>query len=197
MTSTIPERRRAAPLAEQRDPDLPLVRAAQADGSAFEALYRRYLARVYSYAFYHVRDHHDAEDITERTFLSALDALPAFEERGATFRAWLFRIAHNALLNHVRGRSRRRTEQLESAAAYQAPDDVDATVARREDARRIWRAVSALPDERRRVVILRFVDELSSREIGEVLGRSEGAVRVLLHRALRDVARQLDRAPSD
>lgn len=173
------------------DPDITLVRAAKADAQAFDPLYRRYVARVYSYAFYHVRDHHDAEDITERAFLSALDALPAFEERGATFRAWLFRITHNALVNHVRSRSRRRTEQLETAAAHPAPDDVDATVARRDDARRVWRAVSALPEERRRVVVLRFVDELSSREIGEVLGRSEGAVRVLLHRALRDVARAL------
>ncbi len=191
MTSTNPDLRSPA-AAETRDPDLALVRAAQADAREFDALYRRYLARVYSYAFYHVRDHHDAEDVTERTFLSALDALPRFEERGATFRAWLFRIAHNALLNHVRGRSRRRTEQLETAMAQAAPDDVAAAVARRDDARRIWRAVSALPDERRRVVILRFVDELTSREIGEVIGRSEGAVRVLLHRALRDVARQLD-----
>ena len=179
------------------DPDLPLVRAAQADAEAFDPLYRRYVAPLYSYAFYHVRDHHDAEDITERAFLSALDALPAFEERGATFRAWLFRIAHNALMNHVRTRSRRRTEQLDTAVAYQSPDDVEATVARREDARRVWRAVGALPEERRRVVILRFVDELSSREIGDVLGRSEGAVRVLLHRALREIARELaDREPA-
>lgn len=176
------------------DPDLPLVRAAQADARAFDRLYRRYVAPVYSYAFYHLRDHHDAEDITERAFLSALDALPAFEERGATFRAWLFRIAHNALVNQMRTRSRRRTEPLDALAHQVAPDDVQASVARREDARRVWKAVSSLPEERRRVVILRFVDELSSREIGEVLGRSEGAVRVLLHRALREIARDLGEA---
>ena len=176
------------------DPDLALVRAAQADAQAFEPLYRRYVAPVYSYVFYHLRDHHDAEDITERTFLSALDALRAFEERGSTFRSWLFRIAHNALVNQLRTRSRRRTEQLDAALGHDAGDDVHATVARRDDARRVWRAVSRLAEERRRVVILRFVDELSSREIGEVLGRSEGAVRVLLHRALRDVARDLEDA---
>lgn len=185
------QRRARVHRASAGDPDLPLVRAAKADSRAFEPLYRRYLAPVYSYAFYHLRDHHDAEDITERAFLSALDALPAFEERGGTFRAWLFRIAHNALVNQIRTRSRHRTEPLDAIAQHAGPEDVHASVARREDARRVWRAVSSLPDERRRVVILRFVDELSSREIGEVLGRSEGAVRVLLHRALRDVAREL------
>lgn len=192
MTQRVPQPRSSQAAGAGRDPDLPLVRAAQADAAAFDPLYRRYVAPVYSYAFYHLRDHHDAEDITERAFLSALDALPAFEERGATFRAWLFRIAHNALVNHVRSRSRRRTESLDVVAGHAGPDDVQASVARRDDARRVWRAVHALPEERRRVVILRFVDELSSREIGQVLGRSEGAVRVLLHRALRDVARELE-----
>ena len=189
-----PESRTPYPAGSSGDPDLPLVRAAQADGQAFEALYRRYVAPVYSYAFHHLRDHHDAEDVTERAFVSALDALPDFEERGASFRAWLFRIAHNALANHLRGRSRRRTESLDLAATHEAEDDVHASVARREDARRVWRAVNALPEERRTVVILRFVDELSSREIGAVIGRSEGAVRVLLHRALRDVARHMGEA---
>ena len=173
------------------DPDLPLVAAAQADQRAFGALYRRYVAQVYSYAFYQVGDHLDAEDVTERTFVAALHALPLFEDRGSTFRSWLFRIAHNALANHLRSRSRRRTEQLDRALEQPAPDDVHGTVAQRDEARRVWHAVAALPPERRRVVLLRFVDELSSREIGEVLDRSEGAVRVLLHRALHDLARAL------
>ena len=189
MTAQRPLHRAAA--RRPVDPDLPLVRAAQLDPHAFDALYRRYVDRVYSYAFYQVRDHHDAEDITERTFLAALAGLPEFEDRGASFRSWLFRIAHNSLANHLRGRSRRRTEQLDRALEHEASDDVGATVTRREDARRVWRAVSELPEERRRVVLLRFVDELSSREIGEVLGRSEGAVRVLLHRALNEVAERL------
>ncbi|MFN2484827.1 MAG: RNA polymerase sigma factor [Candidatus Limnocylindria bacterium] len=179
---------------DQPDADAELVRAAQADRQAFGALYHRYLDRVYSYVYYQLGDHHDAEDVTERTFVAALDALDRFEERGSTFRSWLFRIAHNAMANQRRttSRSRSRTEQLDEALEHPAPDDVDATVQRRDDARRVWRAVAALPIERQRVVLLRFVDELSSREIGEVLGRSEGAVRVLLHRALREVADRLE-----
>ena len=178
---------------QRADTDVDLVRAAQLDREAFGALYRRYVDRVYSYAYYQLGDHHDAEDVTERTFVAALAAIGSFEERGATFRAWLFRIAHNAMANHLRSRQRHPTEDLERALDHPAPDDVDAAVVRRDEARRVWRAVSRLPTERQRVILLRFVDELSSREIGAVLDRSEGAVRVLLHRALREVADELER----
>ena len=82
-----------------RDPDMFDVLAAQRDRGAFDVLYRRYLDRVYSYAFYQLGDHHEAEDATERTFLSALSALDRFTDEGATFRAWLFRIAHNTIAN--------------------------------------------------------------------------------------------------
>jgi len=170
------------------------VRAAQADRAAFAVLYRRYLDRVYAYAFYQLGDHHDAEDATERTFLAALAALPAFRDEGSTFRAWLFRIAHNTVANVHRSRSRRRAVPLPDEFEPHAPDaDPASLVARAEEQRRILRAVTALPDDRRQVVLLRFVDGLSTAEICQVLDRSPGAVRVLQHRALRDLAQLLDR----
>jgi len=174
------------------DPDLPAVLAAQADREGFEVLYRRYLDRVYAYAFYQLGDHHDAEDATERTFLAALRALPEFRDEGATFRAWLFRIAHNTLANALRSRSRRRTEPLPEDLQRAAPDaDPAQLVARADERRRILAAVRRLPDDRRQVILLRFVDGLSTREIAQVLDRSPGAVRVLQHRALRELASQL------
>lgn len=192
MTSAEPLRAYTPGGRRRPDADADLVRAAQAEREAFGALYRRYVDRVYSYVYYQLGDHHDAEDVTERIFAAALDALPAFEDRGSTFRSWLFRIAHNTLVNQLRTRHRGRTERLEVALDQSAADDVDVTVERREEVRRVWRAVAELSPERRRVILLRFVDELTSREIGEVLGRSEGAIRVLLHRALREVADRLD-----
>jgi len=81
------------------DPDLEAVGAAQRDSAAFAALYRRYLDAVYSYAFYQLGDHHDAEDATARTFMAALRGLGSFRNEGASFRAWLFRIAHNTVAN--------------------------------------------------------------------------------------------------
>jgi RNA polymerase sigma-70 factor (ECF subfamily) len=174
------------------DADLDAVLAAQADRAAFAVLYQRYLDRVYGYCFYLLGDHHDAEDATERTFLAALRALPGFRDEGASFRAWLFRIARNTVLNARRGRIRRRTEPLPDSYDRAAPDsDPAGMVAQADELRRALRVVHELPDDRRQVILLRFVDGLSSREIGLVLDRSEGAVRVLLHRALRDLAARL------
>jgi RNA polymerase sigma-70 factor (ECF subfamily) len=176
----------------QADPDLADVLAAQRDRAAFAPIYRRYLDRVYAYAFYVLGDHHDAEDATERTFLAALNGIDGFRDEGATFRAWLFRIAHNVIANALRSRRRRRTAPLEAAPEPVAPDDPARLVARADELRRVRAALDTLSDERRQVIILRFVDGLSTREIGTVLGRSQGAVRVLQHRALRDLAARLE-----
>lgn len=173
------------------DPDLADVRAAQSDRAAFGALYRRYVDRVYGYAFYLLGDHHDAEDATERTFLAALAALDGFRDTGATFRSWLFRIAHNQLANALRGRKRQATVPIDDAREPIDGADPAQALAAADEARRLRRALATLSDDRRQVIVLRFVDGLSAREIGEVLGRSEGAVRVLQHRAVRELAARL------
>jgi RNA polymerase sigma-70 factor, ECF subfamily len=181
------------------DPDRSLVRAAQADPGQFDALYRKYLAQVYSFAYHELGDHHEAEDVTERTFLAALGALPRFRDEApseagpeaSTFRVWLFRIARNAISNHRRTLRRRPTQPLDAVAAIAAAEDVEGTAIARAEAGAAWAAVRRLPDDRRRAVELRFVEEMSTTEIAGVLGRSEGSVRVLLHRALRAVARDL------
>ncbi len=209
------------------DRDRTLVEAARHDPACFDALYRKYLPQVYSFAFYELRDHHAAEDATERVFMQALAGLPRFEERAdsftggwteadaaatapvpassgpaasaaetpsdaSTFRVWLFRIARNVIANERRRSQRRPVAPLEDASDLIAGGDVAEAAAAREAVSAAWQAVARLPEDRRRVVILRFVDELSTAEIAEILGRSEGAVRVLLHRALRSVAADLN-----
>ncbi len=178
------------------------MEAAQADPARFEALYRKYVAQVYSYAYYELRDRHEAEDATERTFLAALAHLARFEERArpddgdgaSTFRVWLFRIARNVVAERHRSRRRRPETPLDGAADIVAPLDLEGDVARRDEARTALAAIDRLPGDRRRALILRFVDEMSTAEIAGVLGRTEGAVRVLIHRALRSVARRPGRA---
>lgn len=177
----------------EQDPDLADVLAAQRDRGAFAALYRRYVERVYGYCFYLLGDHHDAEDATERTFLAALAAIERYRDEGATFRSWLFRIAHNQLANALRARGRDRTAPLDRLPEPSASHEDPARLAgMADDARRLRTAVGRLSEDRRQVIVLRFVDGLSTKEIGDVLGRSAGAVRVLQHRALRDLAATLE-----
>ncbi|HET7141722.1 MAG TPA: RNA polymerase sigma factor [Candidatus Limnocylindria bacterium] len=188
-----PSARRSAP-----DPDLADVAAARAERAAFATLYRRYLDRVYGYCFYQLGDHHDAEDATERTFMAALRGLDRFEDRGSTFRAWLFRIARNTVANAHRSRRRRRTEPLPDSFERPAPNaDPANLVALADELHAVRHAIAEMPDDRRQVIVLRFVDGLSTAEVAEVLDRSPGAVRVLLHRALRDLAARLARSPEE
>lgn len=183
------------------DRDRPVVEAAQRDPLAFDALYRRYLAQVYSYAYYELGDHHAAEDATEATFVAALTNLAGFQERArpadgdgaSTFRVWLFQIARNEIAGERR-RARRRPVEPIGETVIADPLNVEDDAVRHDQAREAWRAVGRLPGERRQAMVLRFVDELSTAEIAGVLGRSEGAVRVLIHRALRSVAKDLEGA---
>jgi RNA polymerase sigma-70 factor (ECF subfamily) len=191
----------AAPRLAHLDQDRPLVEAAKREPARFEALYRRYLARVYSYAYYELGDHHAAEDATEATFVSALTNLSRFEERArpadgegaSTFRVWLFQIARNEVAGERRRARRRPVEPIgETITAIVAdPLNVEDEAVRRDQARAAWRAVGRLPGERRQAMVLRFVDELSTAEIAGVLGKSEGSVRVLIHRAIKSVAKDL------
>ena len=187
------------------DRDRTLVEAARRDPARFDALYRKYLAQVYAFALYELADHHAAEDATERTFLRALAALPRFREQArpedgpeaSTFRVWLLRIARNVVANERRSRRRRPAASLDVALgaglAISDGTDLEADAVTRDEAAEALRALRTLPDDRRRALVLRFVDELSTAEIAGVLGRSEGAVRVLIHRALGSVARELGR----
>lgn len=183
------------------DRDRSLVEAARADPARFEALYRKYLAQVYNFAVYELGDHHEAEDATERTFLSALANLHRFEERApaadgedaSTFRIWLFQIARNVIAERRRGRRRRPESPLDLAATAADPMDVEGSAIVREEAAAAWGAVGRLEGDRRRAVVLRFVHEMTTTEIAAILERSEGAVRVLIHRALRSVADDLGR----
>lgn len=181
------------------DRDRGLVEAARRDPQQFDALYRRYLAQVYNFAFYELGDHHAAEDVTERTFLSALANLDRFEERArpadgegaSTFRVWLFRIGRNAIANERRRQRAHPSTAIETVHEIAAPADVESSAVARDEAAVAWRAVANLPADRRRAIVLRFVEEMSTAEIAGILGKSEGAVRVLIHRALRSLGREL------
>jgi RNA polymerase sigma-70 factor, ECF subfamily len=163
-------------------------RKAQLDRD-FSELYRAHLRDVYSYAYYRVGNHHDAEDLTEQTFLQAYRHFERAqrESDGRPLRPWLIRIAHNLAANYYRDRARRPTAALDDAGPLSAPHDTVQVVEGRDELQRILAGVEELPDDRREALIMRFALGMDNHEIARALGRSDGATKVLLHRAIRQL----------
>jgi RNA polymerase sigma-70 factor (ECF subfamily) len=157
--------------------------------AAFERLYKAHLRDVYSYSYYRVGNHHDAEDLTEQTFLQAYRHFERAqrESNGRPLRPWLIRIAHNLAANYYRDRSRRPQTPIDDAGLLSSPHTTEGLVEDREDLKRILEAVQELPDDRREALIMRFALGMDNREIARALGRTDGATKVLLHRAIRQL----------
>ena len=155
----------------------------------FSELYRSHLRDVYSYAYYRVGNHHDAEDLTEQTFLQAYRHFERAraESDGRPLRPWLIRIAHNLAANYYRDRARKPQTPIDDAGVISAPHTTEALVEDRDDLKRILECVQLLPDDRREALIMRFALGMDNREIARALGRTDGATKVLLHRAIRQL----------
>lgn len=162
-----------------------LVAQAQADPRAFGALYERYVNRIYNYVYHRVGNHHDAEDLTARTFYRALSHIDRYVSRGAPFSAWLYRIAHNLIANWHRDRARRQIIALDDVGPLASRHDgPQAQAEAKERNEALWRAIRRLSPDRQQLLILKFGEGLSNAEIGKLMGRSEGAIKSLYHRTL-------------
>ena len=155
----------------------------------FSDLYRAHLRDVYSYAYYRVGNHHDAEDLTEQTFLQAYRHYERAlrESDGRPLRPWLIRIAHNLAANLYRDRARKPQTPIDDAGVLAAAHTTETLVEHRDELNRILDCVNELPDDRREAVIMRFALGMDNREIARALGRTDGATKVLLHRAIRQL----------
>ena len=161
--------------------------------AAFEDLYRAHLRDVYSYAYYRVGNPHDAEDLTEQTFLQAYRHFDRArrESDGRPLRPWLIRIAHNLASNYYRDRSRRPQTSLEAADPVAARHGTEAIAEGREELRRVIENLDRLPDDRREALIMRFALGMDNREIARAMGRSDGATKVLIHRAVKQLQEEM------
>ena len=172
-----------------------LVAAAKRDPREFCPLYELYVDRIYRFAYRRVGTHHEAEDITAQTFQQALQALPAYEWRGLPFGAWLFRIAGNII--NRRGRTSGREVAVEDVtvfSGYEETDDDPADLAwRSEEAGELAEKIKQLPPDQQRVLVLKFSHGMKNREIGDLMGRSEGAIKQLVHRALVSLRATMER----
>jgi len=176
-----------SPLAEQVVNDgqseiLGLVkRAADGDFEAFGKLYIFHVEKIYRYIFYHVRDKPLSEDITEEVFLKAWRAIGSCRGKEKTFSSWLYRIAHNHLVDELRRRQRYSSVEIETVEVI---TDTGREVERVLEQQELLEVINYLPPNQRQIIILKFIEGLDNHEIASIMSRSEGAIRILQMRAL-------------
>ncbi len=179
-----------APAAEEEPA---LVERARTDPAAFGQLYERYVDRVYSYIYHRVGNVQEAEDLTARTFYRALDKLDTYEDRGLPFSAWLFRIAHNLTANWHRDHSQRSFLSLDRLLGHGADKDTpEEQVTQQEEQEALLAAIDRLPEERRNLLHYKFGTSLSNLEIGEIMNKSESAIKSLYFRTLAALRQDLE-----
>ncbi len=171
--------------------DVILAQAAQGDRDAFGMLYERYIDRIFNYVYYRTGNVNDAEDLTARVFQRAMNHIVNYTDRGVPFSAWLYRIAHNLVANWHRDRSRRQEIPLSDAPLIAKGEHPESNLVHTQQQESLLRLIRSLPAERQTLLILKFVEHLSNAEIGEIMGRSEGAVKSLYHRTLLSMRDQI------
>jgi RNA polymerase sigma-70 factor (ECF subfamily) len=171
-----------------------LVERAQAgDRRALEELYLLHFDRIYSYLHMSVGNRHDAEDLTNQTFVKMLESIGRFEWRKVPISAWLFRIAHNLAMDHFRASRRLQPEEelpeSEHAAEHSAEEEAFQVIGRRS----MLALIENLSHDQQQVLTLKFVFNFGNSEVATILGKTEGAIKSLQHRALATLHRQLSK----
>ncbi len=172
-----------------------LMRRAKAgDQDAFAHIYKEYFTPVYRYVYFRVRSKHEAEDLAQSVFVKAYEAIDRFEERGKNPLAYFFTIARNTVINYWRKKKEIVTDELESLGNHMLdvrydPNDM---IERHESIEAIKQGPSILTEEQSEVISMKFLSELSNKEIAEALGKTEEAIRQLQSRGLRALRKNLN-----
>jgi RNA polymerase sigma-70 factor (ECF subfamily) len=166
-----------------QDEESLVQRAQQRDQKAFAQLYEGYFDKIYRYVVLRIGNAIEAEDVTQQVFLNALQSISSFKWKGAPFSAWLFRIAHNQVVDYLRKKTRQATESLDESLVI-SKSDPQLAVEQRLDIDQLMLATKQLTKAQQEVIALRFVSELSTAQVAKVMGKSEGAVKALQHSAI-------------
>jgi RNA polymerase sigma-70 factor (ECF subfamily) len=165
-------------------------RAQQRDPAALTQLYEENFDKIYRYIVLKIGDRTEAEDMTQQVFLNALKSISSFRWKGMPFSAWLFRIAHNQVVDYYRKKSKHATVPLEESLAA-GDSDPSQAAERKVEIEQLALATKGLTKAQQEVISLRFAGELSIAEVARVMGRSEGAVKALQHSAIGALRRAL------
>ena len=173
-----------------QDEESLIRRAKQHDQEAFAQLYEEYFDKIYRYVALKVGDRMEAEDITQQVFLKAIKSISSFKWNGFPFSSWLFRIAHNQVVDYLRKKAKREAVALDDALLT-SDDDPQLEFERKLDIEQLALATKKLTRAQQEVISLRFAGELPIAQVAKVMGRSEGAVKALQHSAVIALRRVL------
>lgn len=169
-----------------------VAKAINGDHHAFTALYDQHYDRIYRHVAYRVRRIEDIEDLTQQVFLQAWRGISRYRQTGSPFIAWLLTIAHNVIVSFYR-RSRPAYSLEETATEPAAEEVMESFAEARLEGERVRQAIGRLKAEQQQVLIMRFLEHLEYRDIAQAVGKTEGNIRVIQHRALHELRRLLDR----
>jgi RNA polymerase sigma-70 factor (ECF subfamily) len=183
-----------------QDPDLTeitdenaVARACKGDADAFSFLYERNVTRIYNYIFYRIGSEADAEDLTARVFFRAFGHINTYVEKGVPFSAWLYRIAHNLIANYHRDTHRRKEVPREDQVELpHHGDHPEVALVKSQEVELLLKGIRRLSSDRQQLLVLKFVENLSNAEVAEIMGKSEGAIKSLYHRALISLRFEMD-----
>jgi RNA polymerase sigma-70 factor (ECF subfamily) len=166
-----------------REDEQALVERAKRDPNAFGELYNRYLMQIYRFVYSRVRDQTVAEDVTSEVFMKALKSIGRYQDTGKPFSAWLYQIAVNSVAD--RYRAARPVEDIDEQRdlAISGPA-LEEVAAQRDELRRIWSVVETLPKQQRVAMVLKFQEDMKIEDIAVAMGKSAGAVKLLIHRGV-------------
>lgn len=169
-----------------------LQRARERDPAALAAIYDTYAPKIYAYIYRHVRDPHRAEDLTSTVFLKMLESLDKNNFAKDKLQSWLYRIAHNVIIDDVRYQQRRPVQPLYDTVSASPEEDPLHIVDERLEKEVIWNAIQQLTEDQKNVIILRFGEGLTAPQVAQILNKTEEAVRALQRRGLANLRKILD-----
>jgi RNA polymerase sigma-70 factor (ECF subfamily) len=165
-------------------------RAQNRDQEAFAQLYEEHFDRIYRYLALRIGNEMEAEDMTQQVFLNALQSISSFRWQGVPFSAWLYRIAHNQVVDHLRKKKKHASVPLDESLAT-ADESPHSAAERKMDIEQLLQATKRLTEAQREVISLRFTSELSIAEVAKVMGKNQGAVKALQHSAIAALRRTM------